>query len=125
MKRKYTKTYHIIFDAFGVNRKLLNDEELVLKLLLEIPKLVNMKILAGPNLVRDHKTGNTGLTGFVIISFSHISIHTFSDSKECFVDIFSCIKFDYEKVRNYLYRKLKVKKSNVETLEVKYPCEQN
>ena len=124
MRRKnYTKTYHIIFDAFGVEPKLLRSEEFVLKLLLEIPKLVGMKILSGPNLVRDYDKGHEGLTGFVIIDFSHISIHTFVDTKEIFVDIFSCKKFDYKKVRRYLYKELKVKPKQVETLEVKYSWE--
>ncbi|MCH7552192.1 S-adenosylmethionine decarboxylase [Patescibacteria group bacterium] len=123
MRKNYTKTYHIIFDAFGVDKKLLNNEKFALNLLLEIPKLIDMKILSGPNLVRDYDTGHKGLTGFVIIDFSHISLHTFVDTKEIFVDIFSCKKFDYKKVRRYLYKELKVKPKQVETLEVKYSWE--
>jgi len=124
MRKNYTKTYHIIFDAFGVEPKLLRSEEFVLKLLLEIPKLTGMKILSGPNLVRDYDKGHEGLTGFVIIDFSHISIHTFVDTKEIFIDIFSCKPFDYNKVRRYLFQQLKIKENQVETLEVKYPWEE-
>ena len=61
MRKNYTKTYHIIFDAFGVDKKLLNNEKFALNLLLEIPKLIDMKILSGPNLVRDYDTGHKGL----------------------------------------------------------------
>ncbi|MBI2113281.1 MAG: S-adenosylmethionine decarboxylase [Candidatus Wildermuthbacteria bacterium] len=123
MQRKYTKTYHIIFDAFSVSPKLLNSEQFVLKLLLEVPKLVGMKILTGPHVVRDYDKGHEGITGFAIIDFSHISIHTFVRTREAFVDIFSCKPFDYKRTRNYLYKNFKVKKDHVETLEVKYPWE--
>jgi len=124
MRKKYTKTYHIIFDAFGVARKLLNSEKFVLNVLLDIPSLLGMKILAGPNMVRDYDKGHEGITGFAIIDFSHVSLHTFVDTKEIFVDVFSCKPFDYEKVRRYLSKTLKVKPKQVETLEVKYPWEQ-
>ncbi|MBI2644313.1 MAG: S-adenosylmethionine decarboxylase [Candidatus Wildermuthbacteria bacterium] len=123
MQRKYTKTYHIIFDAFGVNKKLLGDGKFVLNLLLEIPPILDMKILSGPNLVQDYDTGHEGFSGFEIIDFSHVSIHTFVDTQEAFIDIFSCKPFDYEKVRKYLYKILKIAPKQVETLEVKYPWE--
>ena len=123
MRKNYTKTYHIIFDAFGVDKKLLNSEEFGLRLLLGIPKLVGMKILSGPNLVRDYDKGHEGITGFAIIDFSHISLHTFVKTREIFVDVFSCKPFDYVKVRAYLYKNLNVKPNHVETLEVKYPWE--
>lgn len=118
--KKRTSTCHITFDAFGVNQKLLNNEEFIIKLILEIPKLIGMKIMSGPNLIRDYKKGHEGLTGFAIINFSHISIHTFIETGECFIDIFSCKKFDYGKVRDFLYKKLNVKKSNVQTTEVRH-----
>lgn len=123
MRKNYTKTHHIIFDAFKVQKRLLDNEEFALKLLLDIPKLVGMKILSGPNLVRDYDKGHEGITGFAIIDFSHISLHTFVKTREMFVDVFSCKKFDYEKVRKYLYKNLQVKPREVETLEVKYPWE--
>lgn len=123
MRRKYTRTYHIIFDAFGVNQKLLNDEKFAFQLLLKIPKLIKMKILSGPSIVRDYERGHQGITGFAIVDFSHISLHTFVDTKEIFIDVFSCRKFNYAKVRNYLYKVLDVRPAQVETLEVAYPWE--
>lgn len=121
--QKLTKTYHIIFDAIGCDRAVLNDEQKITELLVNVPKLVGMKILSGPNMVRDYDKDNLGISAFAIISFSHISIHTFTSSKEALVDIFSCKKFDFEKVRKYLYEFFKVDSSQVETLEVKYPWE--
>jgi len=76
-KKKLTKTYHIIFDAIGCDPKLISNEKFVFGLLMDIPPLVGMKVLVGPNLVRDYDPTNTGITGIAIISFSHIAIHTF------------------------------------------------
>lgn len=124
MRRNYTRTYHIIFDAFGVHPKLLDDERFMTDILLELPPLMGMKILAGPSLVRDYSKKKPGVTGFAIVDFSHISLHSFVKTREVFIDLFSCKPFEYEKARKYLLRRLKVKPHQVETLEVKYPWEQ-
>ncbi|PIP24841.1 MAG: hypothetical protein COX34_01995 [Candidatus Nealsonbacteria bacterium CG23_combo_of_CG06-09_8_20_14_all_36_12] len=123
MKKKFTKTHHIIFDAFDCNKKFLNDEKFILEILFEIPKIIKMRILSGPNLVRDYDKINPGITGFAIIDKSHISIHTFVKTREIYIDVFSCQKFDYQKIKKYLFSKLKVKPEKVETLEIKYPWE--
>jgi S-adenosylmethionine decarboxylase len=122
--RQISKTHHIIFDAIGCDEKLLDSEEFVFKLLLEIPKIIDMKILSGPNVIRDYRKENTGITGFAIISLSHISIHTFVETGEIYIDVFSCRPFDYQKVRQYLFDTLKIQPNQVETLEVKYPWEE-
>ncbi len=122
-RKQLTKTYHIIFDAVGCDKKMISNEKFVFKLLMDIPKLVNMKILVGPNLVRDYDPENTGITGVAIISFSHISIHTFDKTGEVFIDVFSCKPFDYKKIKSYLFQKLKVPPEKVNTQEVKYSWE--
>ena len=122
-QKKFTKTTHIIFDAIGCNKQFLGNERFIFELLFEIPKLINMRILSGPNLVRDYDKKNPGITAFEIINHSHISIHTFLKTKEIFIDIFSCCQFNYEKIKKYLYSKLNLKKEQVETLEIKYPWE--
>src|SRR3989344_3602891 len=118
---KYTRTHHIVFDGFGVNSKLLIDERFILNLLLEIPPLIKMKIMAGPNIIRDYHKSHEGITGFAIVNFSHISVHTFSKTQEIYIDVFSCKPFDSKKVQNYLQKKLQPK--HMERLEVKYPWE--
>ena len=123
MKKKFTKTYHIIFDAFGCNKNFLNDEKFILEILFDIPKIIKMRILSGPNLVRGYNKINPGISAFEIIDKSHVSIHTFLKTREIYIDIFSCKRFDYQKVKKYLFSKLKVKPEQVETLEIKYPWE--
>ena len=46
--------------------------------------------------------GTPGISGFVMIAESHISIHTFPDQDYAFMDIFSCKEFDAERAIGYL-----------------------
>ena len=43
-----------------------------------------------------------GISAFVLIAESHITIHTFKEQKHAFVDIFSCKEFDIDKAINIL-----------------------
>ena len=122
-KRNLTKTYHIIFDAVDCNKKRICTQSFVFNLVVEITKLVDMKILAGPNIIRDYEGKNPGITAIAVISFSHISVHTFEKTGEVFIDIFSCRPFNYKKVTNYLFKKLDIGRDKVQTQEIKYPWE--
>lgn len=84
--------YHIIIDIASVEVELLRDTKRLEDFLTTLPGKIGMHILHGPVVV----TGvpeNPGLTGFVIIDFSHISIHTFTETGQAFIDIFSCKPF--------------------------------
>jgi S-adenosylmethionine decarboxylase len=48
------------------------------------------------------KPEDWGLSGFVLIAESHISIHTFPEKNFVTVDIFSCKAFDTEFASEYL-----------------------
>ncbi len=54
-----------------------------------------MHILAGP-LVSEGIPENPGLSGVILIDYSHISIHTFTATGEALVDIFSCKPYKQE-----------------------------
>ena len=67
---------------------------------------------------------NPGLTGFAVLDFSHISIHTFTNENEICIDVFSCKKYDYEKVKKYVMDKFNLDEKYVKYIEVKYPEKQ-
>lgn len=113
-----TKRYHYIFDAEHVADQYHN-KEFVEKLLRDIPPILSMTILSGPNVV-DGELVNPGVSGFCIIDYSHISIHTFSDPKEAMVDIFSCKPYDPEKIKTYLKESLGLTDDDVHFKEVQY-----
>jgi S-adenosylmethionine decarboxylase len=77
---------HILADMWGVGRAVLDD----------IPALRNaMKEAAessGLNVIdtRFHKFVPQGVTGYVMLSESHISIHTWPESGMAALDVFTC-----------------------------------
>lgn len=91
--------FHIIIDAINVPNQPLTDEEGLKTFLIDLTEIIDMHILKGPEVVAGIPE-NPGLSGFVIIDFSHISIHTFIEHKQALVDIFSCKSFDQEIANN-------------------------
>ena len=43
-----------------------------------------------------------GITGFIVIAESHVSIHTFPHKRFAFADVFSCRPFDAEAATKFL-----------------------
>jgi len=89
---------HLIIDGFGANRKMLESEELIYQLLDDYPSQIGMTKVAPPQVFRyvGSKPEDWGISGFVIIAESHISIHTFPERRYVNIDIFSCKDFDPE-----------------------------
>lgn len=114
------KAFHILLDASGLSKELLRDESLIKRMLEELPGVIGMQVMLGPSLVVDTDPKHPGVTGFVIISYSHISIHTFSETGQIFVDIFSCQPFDYERARSYLCGQLGVAPDAISYKEVRH-----
>lgn len=113
------KRYHIILDASEVDAKYLDDGKYIESLLREVCELIKMKILHGPVVVKGIDE-NPGFSGFCIIDFSHISVHTFTKTNNICVDIFSCKPFDHAAVRDYLSEKLQISPGKFVFHEVKY-----
>lgn len=87
-----TGRFHVIIDLEKVDNTILTDEESLKQFLIELTGKINMNVLYGPVVVSGIPE-NPGLSGFVIIDYSHISIHTFTQKNEAQVDIFSCKPF--------------------------------
>jgi len=93
MAQKSSRRFHLIIDAVDCDNTKLTDKKLLETFILELAKLIDMKILAGPYII-EGQPYNPGITAFTIIDFSHISIHTFTQTNEFCLDIFSCKQFD-------------------------------
>jgi S-adenosylmethionine decarboxylase len=91
---------HLIIDGFGANPSILENEELIYHFLDEYPSRIDMTKVAPPYVFRyvGTKPQDWGVSGFVVIAESHISIHTFPERRLVNVDIFSCKEFDAERV---------------------------
>ena len=79
-----------------------------------------MKVLYKPVVV-EGVDYNPGFSGFCLIDFSHISIHTFLKTGEICVDIFSCKPYNPERVKNYLLKVFAPKRKDIVCFEVAYP----
>jgi len=91
------------------------DGESVEAILSELPGVIGMSILHGPEVVKGCPE-NPGWTGFVIIDKSHISVHTFDEGCKVSVDVFSCQPFDAEEARRFLEGKISFRKVRSRTL---------
>jgi len=87
---------HLIVDGYGGSREKLMDEDLVHSFLDQYPDVIGMTKIMLPQTYTYHgKTPEDwGVSGFVLIAESHISIHTFPDKGYMNLDIFSCKEFD-------------------------------
>lgn len=84
---------HITIDGYGGSQQLLDDKNVVHKILDELPGKMGMKKLSEP--VVYHAPGNDlkdpgGWSGFVVIEESHISIHTFPARGFVSADVYTC-----------------------------------
>lgn len=89
--------------------------ETVEEILTELPAVIGMHILHGPEVVEGCPE-NPGWTGFVIIDKSHISVHTFDEGNRVSVDVFSCEPFDVEEARRFLEGRIAFKRVRSRTL---------
>ena len=89
---------HLMLELYGCDRQLLSDELLIRRVLDEYPGHVDMEKVS-PVYLSQIVTSNpldAGLSGFVIIAQSHISLHAWPEYGEVDIDICSCKEFSPE-----------------------------
>ncbi len=97
---------HLIIDVFGCDKNL-DDKDNIQKLLENLPENIGMKRISEAFVMQYDSQDNeeSGITGFVILAESHISIHTYPKKEFASIDIFSCKEFDYnaasEKIKQF------------------------
>jgi S-adenosylmethionine decarboxylase len=94
---------HLTIDGYGGDPRRLADENLVRALLDECPDEIGMTKIAPPFVCPyypspEGQPADWGISGFVLIAESHLSIHTFPARGLVWADIFSCKGFDAERV---------------------------
>lgn len=81
-----TQGRHILFDVWGVDPDLLNDLPRIRAAMLDAADA------AGATVVDDrfHRFPAQGLSGVIVLSESHISVHTFPEHSYAAFDVFTC-----------------------------------
>jgi S-adenosylmethionine decarboxylase len=89
---------HLMLELYHCDRKVLSDEPLVRRVLDEYPARIGMEKVSPVHLY-DIQTSNPlddGLSGFVVIAQSHVSLHAWPEYGEVDIDICSCKEFSQE-----------------------------
>jgi len=118
-KVEYGFGQHLILDGYGCNREKLMDLDFIYNFLSEYPSQINMTKIMPPYVFKYYAPvpEDWGISGFVIIAESHISIHTFPEKLYMSVDIFSCKPFDGNKAIEDISRLFEVQKSEIRFLD--------
>ena len=87
---------HLVVDGSGSDPEKLKDVDLVHRFLDEYPSTIGMTKITPPQVYTYHGQApeDWGVSGFVLIAESHISVHTFPARAYVNIDIFSCRDFD-------------------------------
>lgn len=116
---------HATIDGYGGDAAKLADVELIRSLLDRYPGEIGMTKISVPHVMEyvGEKPEDWGVSGFVLIAESHISIHTFVERRYVWVDIFSCKGFDATKAIDDLQRIFELETVETHILErgLEYP----
>lgn len=105
---------HILAEMYGCDPKILNDEELIEKAMVDSAREAGAEVRE----VAFHKFSPQGVSGVVVISESHLTIHTWPELGYAAVDVFTCgHHVNPWDACNYLTEKLN--SSNMTATEVK------
>ena len=109
---------HMTLDLEDCNTDKLKDLNFLSEFLEQLPTKINMLIISQPSVFRykGKVPEDWGVTGFIIIAESHISIHTYPEKKYCFVDVFSCNDFDTNTTKQYIINNFEAKSSDVKSV---------
>lgn len=115
---------HVIIDGYGGDPDQLADENVVRAILERYPQEMGMTRIAPPMVVRYNgtKPQDWGVSGYVMIAESHISMHTFPERSLIWADIFSCKEFDAAPIVEDLKRQFRLREMNVSLLERGLPA---
>ena len=110
---------HVIIDGYGGDPEQLADENVVSAILDQYPTDMGMTKIAPPTVVRYKGTNpeDWGVSGYVMIAESHISMHTFPERRLIWADIFSCKDFDHAPIVEDLKQRFRFREMQVSIIE--------
>ena len=112
---------HLIIDGYVSDLNRIEDKEFLYNFLDTYPGEIKMTKVSTPQ-VSEHSSPlphEQGLSGFVLLAESHISIHVFPEQGYVNIDIFSCGEFDPEEATRTLERKFGL--NNVKSYTINRP----
>ncbi|MEJ5300185.1 MAG: adenosylmethionine decarboxylase [Thermodesulforhabdaceae bacterium] len=110
---------HLMLDGYGCKRETLVDIQYIYDFLDKYPEKMEMTKIMPPYVFRYEGLipEDWGISGFVLIAESHISIHTFPEKLYLSVDMFSCKPFDTQKAIDTLKEYFSIQKAEIHVLD--------
>src|SRR4030043_2334197 len=110
---------HLMVDGYCCLRPAISSLDLVYRFLDEAPELIGMTKIMPPYVFKyvGKVPEDWGVSGFVLIAESHISIHTFPDKGFLSLDIFSCKQFDIDRAVAHVKKVFAIKEMEANTLD--------
>ena len=120
---------HLIIDGYGASPEKLQDLDSLFELLDNYPAEIGMTKIMPPYVFKYHgvRPEDWGLSGFVLIAESHISIHTFPEKQYLNIDVFSCKEFNPQLAIDFMKKQFAITETETRVLErgLEYPHEPN
>jgi S-adenosylmethionine decarboxylase len=100
---------HLVLDGYECDPRRLADLECIYDFLDRAPEVIGMTRIMPPYAFKfdplpPRPPEDAGISGFVIIAESHISVHTYPERAYLSADIFSCKAFPVETAVQFLVR---------------------
>jgi S-adenosylmethionine decarboxylase len=109
---------HVIIDGHGGDPDQLSDENVVRVILDEVPGIMGMSKITQPMVLRytGSKPEDWGVSGFVMIAESHISMHTFPERGLIWADVFSCKDFDDTPILEEIKKRFSLRGMDIQSI---------
>jgi len=101
---------HLTLDGYGADKNKLNDINLLFESLNGLPNLIGMQKIGFPHIAQFKDPKILGISGVIMIVESHISIHTYPLKEYLSADVYSCKKFDFQRVIDFFKKTYQIKK---------------
>jgi S-adenosylmethionine decarboxylase len=116
---------HLTIDGYQCDKEKLSDMMRVFKVLDELPGIIGMTKIITPYVIPyiGLKPEDWGISGFVMIAESHISVHTYPEKGFVAIDVFSCKQFDVNEAVDYLVKAFGIKDADQHVVQraMKFP----
>jgi S-adenosylmethionine decarboxylase len=110
---------HLMMDGYGCDREKLMNLDGIYDFLSLYPEEIKMTKIMPPYVFKysGQVPEDWGISGFVLIAESHISIHTFPEKLYLSLDIFSCKPFNTEAAIDHIKNIFEIEKVEIKILD--------
>lgn len=119
---------HYMLDGYGANPEILKNTEKLRQILEDVPVSMGMHKISEPLVVevgQKNRKDPGGVSGFVLIAESHMSLHTFPKRRFITIDVYTCQdEIDSEKLTRLFTDAFNLESHEVHTVNrgTQYPA---